>query len=121
MVAEGAGSRAERQIVWTEVFVILSAAKCAKRAAQIKLAAFRMILKKTATSFKGARNRKTRRTPVVIFHLMFICAGMLLMFLIQVFLPPHLRWFGHPRQTEERAGYKTAGRAGLRQPWGEIQ
>src|SRR5712664_2650678 len=81
---------------------------------------FSVFVNQRRKSSKGAVGPKARRTPVVISHLVLVCSGMVLMFLIQFLLPPEHRWFHREINAPAPSSYTTTSRNGLARPWGDI-
>jgi len=78
-----------------------------------------MNLNKPKETRKIATDPKRRRTPVTISHLILLCAGMVLMFLLQLLLPQKYRWFSAASDSPETAD--TAVRFAGKSPWGDLQ
>jgi len=65
--------------------------------------------------------QKTRRSPVIISHLVLVCAGMILMFLVQFLLPERFRWFHEAGSADASPAYQNSGHRSLAHPWGDLQ
>src|SRR6185369_12684175 len=79
----------------------------------------RMNLKKPQEKRKIVTDTKRRRTPVTISHLILLCAGMVLMFLLQLFLPQKYRWLSGASDSAETND--TTLRFAGKSPWGDLQ
>lgn len=79
-----------------------------------------MLSKQRSGPLKRARTPETRRSPVIISHIVLVCSGMLLMVLLtQWFLPQDQRWFGRP-PTNPPGATSGSPHTSLGKPWGEL-
>src|SRR5689334_22249437 len=84
-------------------------------------ASLSMALKKNRNDPRSPTRDSANRPPVIVSHLVLLFSGMILMFLIQFFLPERFRWFHSSAAPEGSPAYQNSGRRRPAHPWGDLQ